>query len=155
MTTPTIREQIDAKLRQARIDRDERTKNVIGMLKNKVLTELKAGSGAVEDDALWLDAIAAYAKQVGKAIGELEKAGERAAEALDEARFELAFCGGFLPSKLDEAQTEALVRRVVGDPQLADAKQMGRLMGALMKEHKDQLDGEIARRVAQRVLSGS
>ena len=32
-------------------------------------------------------------------------------------------------------------------------KQMGKLMGLLMKDHKDQIDGTIAKTVAQRVLS--
>lgn len=150
----SIREDIDARLRQARKDRDERTKNIINMLKNKVLTELKSGSGAVEDDALWLRTIASYAKQVQKAIPEFEKAGERGTEALDEARFELSFCEQFLPSKLDEAGTEALVRRLAAEHGISSPAQMGKLMGLLMKDHKDELDGTLARTVAQRVLAG-
>lgn len=149
----SIREDIEARLRQARKDRDERTKNLINMLKNKVLTELKSGSGAVETDELWLAVITNYAKQVTKAIPEFEKAGERGAEALDEARFELAYCQQFLPTKLDEAATEALIRKLVADHGIDSPKQMGKLMGLLMKDHKDQLDGTIAKTVAQRVLS--
>lgn len=149
----SIREDIEARLRQARKDRDERTKNLINMLKNKVLTELKSGSGAVETDELWLAVITNYAKQVTKAIPEFEKAGERGAEALDEARFELAYCQQFLPTKLDEAATEALIRKLVAEHGIDSPKQMGKLMGLLMKDHKDQLDGTIAKTVAQRVLS--
>jgi uncharacterized protein len=150
----SIREDLEARLRQARKDRDERTKNLINMLKNKVLTELKSGSGVVESDALWLEVISGYAKQVTKAIPEFEKAGERGLEALDEAHFELAYCQQFLPTKLDEAATLALVQRLVAEHGLAGPKQMGKLMGLLMKDHKDQLDGAIAKTVAQRVLGG-
>lgn len=150
----SIREDIDARFRKARLERDERTKNTIMMLKNKVLTELKSGSGAVEDDALWLAVITNYQKQVSKAVPEFEKAGERGVEALEEARFELAFCQQFLPSKLDEAATEAIVRRLVAEHGIEGPKQMGKLMGLLMKAHKDELDGDLARAVAQRVLAG-
>lgn len=150
----SIREDLEARLRQARKDRDERTKNLINMLKNKVLTELKSGSGAVESDELWLAVITNYSKQVAKAIPEFEKAGERGVEALDEARFELAYCQQFLPTKLDEAATEALVRRLVAEHGIDSPKQMGKLMGLLMKDHKDQVDGTIAKTVAQRVLGG-
>jgi hypothetical protein len=139
-------------MKQARRDRDERTKNIINMLKNKVLTELKSGSGAVEDDAMWLRIIASYGKQVAKAIPEFEKAGERGVEALDEARFEQAFCEQFLPSKLDEAGTEALVRRLVSEHGISGPAQIGKLMGLIMKGHKDEVDGSLARTVAQRVL---
>jgi uncharacterized protein len=150
----SIREDLEARLRQARKDRDERTKNLINMLKNKVLTELKSGSGVVESDDLWLAVITNYAKQVTKAIPEFEKAGERGLEALDEARFELAYCQQFLPTKLDEAATETLVRKLVAEHALEGPKQMGKLMGLLMKDHKDQLDGAITKTVAQRVLGG-
>lgn len=150
----SIREDLEARLRQARKDRDERTKNLINMLKNKVLTELKSGSGAVESDELWLAVITNYSKQVAKAIPEFEKAGERGVEALDEARFELAYCQQFLPTKLDEAGTEALVRKLVAEHGIDSPKQMGKLMGLLMKDHKDQIDGTIAKTVAQRVLGG-
>lgn len=149
----SIREDLEARLRQARKDRDERTKNLINMLKNKVLTELKSGSGAVESDELWLAVITNYSKQVAKAIPEFEKAGERGVEALDEARFELAYCQQFLPTKLDEAGTEALVRKLVAEHGIDSPKQMGKLMGLLMKDHKDEIDGTIAKSVAQRVLS--
>lgn len=150
----SIREDLEARLRQARKDRDERTKNLINMLKNKVLTELKSGSGAVESDELWLAVIGNYSKQVQKAIPEFEKAGERGLEALDEARFELAYCQQFLPTKLDEAGTEALVRKLVAEHGIDSPKLMGKLMGLLMKDHKDQIDGTIAKTVAQRVLGG-
>lgn len=149
-----IRDEIDTRLRQARRDRDEKTLNVIGMIKNKVLMELKSGSGATETDELWKSILAAYAKQLRKSIPEFEKVGERGKEALAEVEFELGFVEQFLPAKLDEAATEALVRRLVDENGLAGqgAKATGRLMGLLMKQHKDEIDGEIAKTVVARVL---
>ncbi len=149
----SIREQIDAALRQARIARDGPTKTVIGMLKSKVLTELKSGKGKEETDELWRTVIAAYAKQVTKAIPELQKAGERGAEAVAESRFELEFCQQFLPKKLDEAATEALVRNAVTESGISDPKLMGKLMGLLMKGHRDELDGDLTRQIVLRVLT--
>lgn len=149
----TIAQQIDARLREARKAKDEPARNVIGMLKNKVLMQLKSGKSATEDDAMWLAVITAYSKQVAKSIPELEKGGERAADIVAEARYELAFCEAFLPTKLDEAATEALVRKVAADAGITDAKLMGKLMGLLMKSHKEEIDGQLARQVAQRVLS--
>jgi uncharacterized protein len=148
-----IRDEIDARLKQARKDRDEKTKNVVAMLKNKVLTELKSGSGRVEDDALWTETIASYAKQLRKAMDEFDKVGERAQDAKAEAEFELAFCEGFLPKKLDEAATEALIRKIATEHGITDAKMMGKLMGIIMKSHKDEVDGQLVRTVAQRVLA--
>ena len=148
-----IKAQIDAAFRKARLERDDRTKTVIGMLKNKVLTALKSGSDVTEDDALWLQNIAAYAKQARKTIAELEPLGERAAEALEEARFELGFCEQFLPKKLDAEATNALVRKIAEDNGIDSKKQMGKLMGLIMKSHRDEVDGDLARKAAQAVLS--
>lgn len=148
----SIREQIDLRLKQARKDRDEPTKNVIGMLKNKVLMELKSGSDRQEDDALWLEMVTAYSKQLRKAMVEFDKAGERSAEAKREAEFELAFCESFLPKKLGEAETEALLRKLATEHGIQDGKQIGKLMGLVMKHHRDDVDGDLARQVATRVL---
>lgn len=150
-----IRDDIEARMRQARKDRDDPTKNVIGMLKNKALMELKSGSDREDNDALWLEVIAAYAKQLKKALIEFEKAGERGIEAKAEAEFELRFCEQFLPKKLDEAQTEALVRKMIVDASIAGPAQMGKLMGMLMKNHSGEIDGGLARTVATRVLGES
>jgi uncharacterized protein YqeY len=150
----SVRDQIQEKFKQARRERDDATKNVIAMLRTKVQNVLKSGAGREEDDALWTEVIAAYAKQLGKAIIELEKAGDRAGEALDEAKFELGFCEQFLPKKLDEAATEALVRDVIAKTGVTGPKEMGKLMGALMKDHKDQIDGALARQLASKILAG-
>lgn len=150
----TIRAQIEAILRQARRDRDEPTKSVIGMLKNKVLTRLKDGSHAVEDDALWLDSITSYAKEVQKAIQKFEEIGEQGAQLLGEAQFELTFCQRFLPTKLDEAATEALVRAIAAEAKISDPKQIGRLIGAVMKGHRDEVDAALVRAAAEKVLAG-
>lgn len=150
----SVREQIEAKLRQARLAKDEPTKNVIGMLKSKVLLELKSGSGAEENDALWLATIASYVKQLKKTIGEFEKLGDRAKEQLDEARFELGFCEQFLPKKLDEAATEAIVREMAAANKITDPKQVGKLVGLVMKGHKDDVDADLLKQVAARVLAG-
>ncbi len=151
----SVRDQIQEKFKQARRERDDATKNVIGMLRTKVQTVLKSGTDRDEDDALWLEVIGAYAKQLGKAIAELEKAGDRAGDALGEAQWELAFCEQFLPKKLDEAATEALVRDVIAKVGISSPKEMGKLMGALMKDHKGEIDGGLARQIGARVLNES
>lgn len=150
----TIAEQIKASLRQARLDKDERTKNVIGMLKAKLTNELKSGKGLEESDDLWLKVLASYAKELGKSMDKYRELGERGAEPLAEAQFELDFCQRFLPTKLDEAQTEVLVKKVAADNGISDPKEVGKLMGLIMKSHRDEVDGNLVRQVAQRILAG-
>lgn len=151
----TIREQIEAVTRKARLERDEPTKNVIGMLKSKLLNELKSGSGAEENDELWLSVLNGYAKQLLKTIAEYEKIGEAGKTLLAEARFELTFCERFLPKKLDREATVALLRQLAQDNNIVDPKQSGKLVGLAVKQYRDQLDGDLARNCAQEVLGGA
>ena len=150
-----IKAQIKAAFRQARLDRDEPTKTVIGMLKAQVLNRVKSGQGVEETDELWLEVVQAYAKQLRKSIVEYEKIGDAAAENLAETRFELEFCERYLPTKLDAAATEALVRKIAEDNGIAAGggrKQMGRLMGMVMKSHRDEVDGDLVRKAAEALL---
>jgi uncharacterized protein YqeY len=149
----SIREGVQAAFKQARLERDTPTKNVIGMLKTKVLNELKAGKGAEETDELWLKVLGSYAKQLKKSIEQFETLGERGAEPLAEAQFELAFCERFLPKKLDEAATRTLVEGIISENGISDMKQMGQLMGLVMKNHKDEVDAGIVNRIARELLS--
>ncbi len=148
-----IRDQIDTILRQARRGRDAPTLTVVGMLKNKVLTKLKDGSGCEETDELWLQMIASYAKELKKAISAFEAAGERGATLLAENRFELAFCEKFLPTKLDAAATLALVRKVHAESGISDPRQAGRLIGAVMKKHRDQVEAALVKDAVAKVLA--
>ncbi len=148
-----IKDDIAAAFKQARKDRDDKTKTVIGMLKAKLTNELKAGGDAEENDELWLKVLGAYAKELRKSIAAYDELGDKGAEPKAEAEWELAFCDKFLPSKLDEAATKALVAKLAADNGITEKKQMGRLMGLIMKGHKDEVDGDLARKAAEEVLS--
>lgn len=149
----SIGEQIKSALRNARIEKDEPTKNVIGMLKSKLLNELKSGKGREENDELWLEVLTSYAKELGKSIAKYEEIGERGAELLSDAKFELKFCQQFLPTKLDEAETRTLVTRIASENGISNPKQMGQLMGLVMKDHKSEVDGGLVRKIAQEIFA--
>src|SRR5260370_17738137 len=89
------------------------------------------------DDALVLEVIGGYRKQLQKAIAEYEKLGERGAEQASRLRFEQEFCEGYLPKGMDDAAARALVKERIGAPGVTDANQAGRLVGELMKKHKE------------------
>ena len=68
--------ELDERLRQAIKARDTRTADVVRMLKTRLQERRTAKGFAGEvDDALVRDVIAAYKKQLQKAIPEFEKAG--------------------------------------------------------------------------------
>jgi uncharacterized protein YqeY len=149
----TLSDQLNERLTRAIRERDQPTANVIRMLKTRLTerTTAKGFTGRV-DDALVLDVIGAYRKQLQKALAEYEKLGERGAAQAGQLRFEVAFCEGFLPAGLDEAALRALVTERIAALGLTDSKQAGRLVGDVMKTHKGQVEAADVKRVAEQLL---
>jgi uncharacterized protein YqeY len=148
-----LEQQLTDTLTKAMKDKDMRTADVVRMLKTKVMERrtTKGFTGQV-DDALILDVIGAYRKQLQKAIAEYEKAGERGASQAAELRFEVEFCERYLPKGLDEAAVRALVKERLGALGITDPKQVGRLVGDVMKTHKGQVEAADVKRFAEELL---
>ena len=140
MRDMSLQQELDERLKQALKAKDTRTADVLRMLKTRLSERrtAKGFSGQV-DDALVLDVIGAYRKQLQKALVEFQKAGERGAAQVAQLRFEIEFCDRYLPKGLDETALRALVRERLGTLGITDAKQVGRLMGDVMKTHKGQV----------------
>ena len=148
-----LEQQLTEALTQAIRDKDSRTADVIRMLKTR-LTERRTGKGFAGevDDAVVTDVIGAYRKQLQKALAEYEKLGERGAAQAAQLRFEIAFCERFLPRGLDEAALRTLVQGRMQALAVTDARQVGRLVGDIMKTHKGQVDAGEVKRIAEELL---
>jgi uncharacterized protein YqeY len=148
-----LEQQLSEQLTQAIRDKDQRTADVLRMLKSKVQERRTAkGFSGVVDDALVLDVIGAYRKQLQKALVEFEKAGERGAAQAAQLRFDIAFCERYLPKGLDDAALRALVKERLAALGIADPKQVGRLVGDVMKTHKGQVEAADVKRIAEEML---
>jgi uncharacterized protein YqeY len=150
-----LEQTLDELLKQAIRERDSRTANVVRMIKTR-LTERRTAKGfsGDVDDALVVDVIGAYRKQLQKALGEFEQAGERGASQAAELRFEIEFCDRYLPKRMDDEALRVLVRERLSALGITDAKQIGRLMGEIMKSHKGQVETSDVKRIAEELLAG-
>ena len=91
-----LEQRLDEMLREAIRSRDQRTVDVVRMLKSRITERRTAkGFGGDVDDALVLDVIGAYRKSLQKALPEYEKAGERGRAQAEQLRSEIAFCESF------------------------------------------------------------
>ncbi|OLB43405.1 MAG: hypothetical protein AUI04_02430 [Candidatus Rokubacteria bacterium 13_2_20CM_2_64_8] len=152
----SLEQQLAETLTRAIREKDQRTADVVRMLKTKV-TERRTAKGfaGTVDDAVILDVIGAYRKQLQKAVAEYEKlGGERAAAQIAQLRYEIEFCQRYLPRGIDENALRALVKERIGALGISDGKQAGRLVGDVMKTHKGQVDAADVKRVAEELLRG-
>jgi len=149
-----LEDQLNDTLKQAIKDKDLRTADVVRMLKTKLMERRTAkGFSGEMDDAQVRDVIGAYRKQLQKAVGEFEKAGDRAAAQIAQIRAEIEFCERYLPAGMDEETLRALVRERLDALRITDAKQVGRLVGDIMKTHKGRVEATDVKRVAEAMLT--
>jgi uncharacterized protein YqeY len=152
----SLEEELRNRLTAALKAKDLRTANVIRMLSTKV-TERRTSAdfkGTV-DDTLVRDVIAAYKKSLEKARVEYVNVGERGAAQVAELDFEIGFCQGFLPAQMDREQATVAVRAAIAETGATDAKMTGRVVGAVMKKHKGELDAALAKEIAESLLRGA
>jgi len=150
-----LEQTLNETLTRALKDKDGRTADVVRMLKTRLQERRTAkGFAGTVDDALVLDVIGAYRRQLQKALAEYGRAGERGAAQVAQLAFEIAFCERFLPRGLDEDALRALVRERLGALGIADAKHVGRLVGDVMKTHKGQVEAADVKRIAEELLAG-
>jgi uncharacterized protein YqeY len=151
----SIAEDLNGLLKQAMRDKDQRTLDVIRMIRSKV-TEARTAPGfhGEVDDALHVQVIALYSKQMKKAIAEYEAQGDRTRDMVEKLQFEVDYLEQFLPKKLGEAETRQLVKAAIAELGATDPKQKGRVMGAVLKAHKDDVDPQLVGQIATEELGG-
>jgi hypothetical protein len=116
-------------------------------------TEMKReGAETLSDDAC-VTVLRRLAKQRKESIDAFENA-SRADRAAEE-RAELEVIETFLPSLADESQTRSWVEVAIAETGASAPGDVGRVMGAVMKAHKGDVDGLLAKKLAAELLSGA
>jgi uncharacterized protein YqeY len=146
-----LEQELNQVLKDAMFKKDQQTADVVRMIKTKIMERrTAAGFKGQVDDPLIQDVIAAYQKQLRKALEEYQSTGDRGAEMRTQLQFEIGFCDRFLPKKLDEAAVRALVKETIAK---SGVNQAGRLVGEIMKTHKGQVDAAMVKKIAEEELA--
>ena len=145
-----LREELTAAIKA----KDLRTANLIRMINTKIMERRTAkGFTGTVDDALILDVIGTYKKQMEKAKQEFAAAGDRGKDQIAELDFELAWCAKFLPKQLSEGELRDAVARAVAELPQKDPKMAGKVIGAIKKQFGDRADAQLAKKLAEELLA--
>lgn len=145
-----LREQLTSAIKA----KDLKTANLIRMINTKIMERRTAkGFSGTVDDALVLDVIGAYKKQMEKAKQEFASAGDRAKDQIADIEFEIEWCAKWLPQQASEAELRDAVAKVVAELPQKDPKMAGRVIGAIKKQFGDRADAQLTKKIAEELLS--
>lgn len=119
-------------------------------MRTAFLNEMKKDGSETLSDEACLGLLRKLAKQRHESIDAFEQAG-RSELAVDE-RTELEVIETYLPSLADEATVRGWVEEAISQTGASAVGDVGRVMGALMKAHKGEMDGGLAKRIASELL---
>ncbi len=144
-------EQISADLKASMLARDAARTGGIRMIRAAFIELEKDGKGAVTDERC-IEALRRLKKQREDSIDAYSKANREDLAAVERA--ELAIIEAYLPKQADEATTLAWVKEAITAAGATSAKEAGKVMGALMKAHKADVDGALAKKLIEAQLAG-
>ncbi len=146
-----IFEEVSAALTAAMRARDQPRVDALRNVRAAFLLELKKDNAKTLSDEACVPILRRLEKQRQESIESFEKGGR--AELVARERADLAVVQGFLPRLADEAQTRLWVREAIAESGASKPGDLGRVMGLLMKAHRGDIDGTLARRVAEELLA--
>ncbi|MBU1034738.1 MAG: GatB/YqeY domain-containing protein [Patescibacteria group bacterium] len=143
-------EQLDQDFKTAMREKNETVLSTLRMarsaLKNKQI-ELQA---ELSDDAT-AAVLRTMVKQYRDALNDFIAAGRE--DLAEKQKQEIEILERYLPPSITEAELEAICRRVINE-QNAELKDLGKVMGLVMKEVAGRADGNSVRSIVQKLLEG-
>ena len=143
----TISEQLMTDMKTAMKAHDSQALGVIGFLRSSIQNAQIDGAGS--DDNSIQKIIASQVKKSKEAVAEFVKAGRE--DLAGEERAKIQVMEKYLPTQLDDAALEAIVREVIGD--VLDKSKSGQLIGQVMKKVAGQADGGRVKAMVEKILA--
>jgi uncharacterized protein YqeY len=147
MTEP--REQLQAALKEAMINKDNMRRDVIRGLLSAV-KQVEIDSQKTVNAEGTIDILQKEAKKRRESIDEATKVGR--SEIADQEKLELAIIESFLPTQLSREEVKVIVQETITQTGVTSPKEIGKLMGALMPKVKGLADGKLVNEVVRELL---
>ena len=150
----TIHDDLVEELKDAMRAQDKRRLDVIRQIETEAARARseKGFSGEPHSDGLYAAVIGSYVKKMEKAREEFVEAGERGAEQAEKLAYEIEYLSEWTPKTLSEDDTREVVRVAIMELQADDPKQMGQVIGHIMKNGPSGLDGALVAQYVREAL---
>jgi uncharacterized protein YqeY len=145
----SLKEQLLEDMKNAMKEKDTIKKNTIQMTRAAVLQIEKDNQITLDDDGI-IDVIAKEVKKRRDVLPEYEKSGRQ--DLIDGLKAEVDVLLKYLPQQLTEEELEVLVRQAVDETGAVSARDMGKVMQAVMPKVKGKADGKMINMIVKKIL---
>ena len=121
-------------------------RNIIGKIK---AAQIDKGESLTDEESLKI--LKTAAKQLKESIDQYQKGGRD--DLAEKEAFELSLLEKYLPDQLSEEQIRGTVKNIVKNTGAESIQDMGKVMGATMKELAGSADGKIVQKIVKEELS--
>ena len=121
-------------------------RNMIGKLK---AYQIDKGEPLTKEDTLKI--LKSAAKQLRESVEQYKKGGRE--DLAEKELFELSLLDKYLPEQLSEGKIRKIVKETIQASGAESMQDMGRVMGMIMKELTESVDGKLVQQIVQEELS--
>ena len=121
-------------------------RNIIGKLKAR---RIDKGEDLTKEECIQI--LQSSAKQIKDSIKQYKKGGRK--DLVEVESFELKLIEKYLPEQLTDDELRSLIRKTIESIGAESMQDMGRVMGAAIKEVSGAADGKIVQKIVQEELS--
>jgi len=145
----SLKERLLEDMKLAMKEKDAVRKNAIQMARSAILQAEKDNIITLDDDGI-IEVIAKEVKKRRDALPEYEKSGRQ--ELIDNLKTEIEVLMQYLPQQLTEEELEAIVRDTIQETGASSARDIGKVMQAVMPKVKGRADGKAVNQIVKRIL---
>ena len=145
----SLKESLIQDLKEAMKNGDAIAKEAIQMARSAVLQVEKDQKVTLDDDGI-LEIIAKEVKKRIDTMPDFEKSGRQ--DRIDNLKAEIEVLKKYLPEQLTETQIEDIVKDAITSTGATSAKEIGKVMQAVMPKTKGRADGKIINQIVKKLL---
>jgi len=145
--------KINEELKQAIKSGDKLRMETLRSVRASIIEFNKSGIGREMNEEDEIKLLQNAAKRRRDAI-ELYEKGNRQ-DLADKEKAELVILSEFLPKQISETEAKAIVQKIAAEVGATEMKDLGRVMGQVMKELKGKYDGAKVQALVREILGGN
>ncbi|MBI4848134.1 MAG: GatB/YqeY domain-containing protein [Nitrospirae bacterium] len=144
-----LSEKIASDYKDALKSGDKDKVSILRMIKAAIKNREIDKGGPLDDDEI-SGILRTFVKRANESIEQFSKAGRT--DIADKERSELVIIQDYLPKQLGEDEIKTIVKDAIAETGAAGAKDMGKVMKAVMAKTKGQADGKLVNNLVKELL---